>query len=455
MNSSSQYKEDADEAKPSHDPGGGGDMTFHQMKEENAPESRKDDKELPHQKRILDGLQTNEDVDRKLEDDDCAKVNEERQDADGKEKSTSHGTGREKMELSDEVKGQKKEDGDKFDLRDPRKLDRQQRSNVYNKACVLQQEGKNDEALKHYVAAITGLTENNSFHELPQCLHHVSNIYFEKNEYEKAVHFIQAEKMYYETALLDIVNLQKQISEKQKQKQGDGDTSPGPETSTKDAHQTSEEVIEAKDANPEITKAKELENLARLCLKEGKPQLALEYCGKATKIYRSQLGDDHPVTVGSLDLFALVYADVGKKLYQDAMMKFGVDEVKEGNNEIKATSQQESSTAQDGSVTGIRQRNKPGKEALVKPDQRRSERQVRLEEYEPSPPASEQDDWVTTVLLMILFFLITVLVALIFSFFYCRNNERSEMCAEFKGDLTYWFMKIQHTVKYYTSSGRR
>ena len=29
---------------------------------------------------------------------------------------------------------------------------------------------------------------------------------------EKAVHFIQAEKMYYETALIDIVNLQKQLS---------------------------------------------------------------------------------------------------------------------------------------------------------------------------------------------------------------------------------------------------
>ena len=37
---------------------------------------------------------------------------------------------------------------------------------------------------------------------------------------------------------------------------------------------------------------------------------------QATKIYRSELGDDHPVTVGSLDLFAIIYADVGKKLYE-------------------------------------------------------------------------------------------------------------------------------------------
>ena len=40
---------------------------------------------------------------------------------------------------------------------------------------------------------------------------------------------------------------------------------------------------------------------------------------QATKIYRDELGDDHPVTVGSLDLFAIIYADVGKKLYEGMM----------------------------------------------------------------------------------------------------------------------------------------
>ena len=60
------------------------------------------------------------------------------------------------------------------DLGDPRKLDRQQRSNVYNQACIFQQEGKIDKALKYFLAAITGLTENNSFHDLPHCLHQVS-----------------------------------------------------------------------------------------------------------------------------------------------------------------------------------------------------------------------------------------------------------------------------------------
>ena len=64
------------------------------------------------------------------------------------------------------------------------------------------------------------------------------------------------------------------------------------------------------------------------------------------------------------------------------------------------------------------------------------------------------DDWVTTVLLMILFFLVTILFALIFSYFYCQNNERSEMCAEFKGDLTYWYMRLQYTYKYYMGSGK-
>ena len=65
------------------------------------------------------------------------------------------------------------------------------------------------------------------------------------------------------------------------------------------------------------------------------------------------------------------------------------------------------------------------------------------------------DDWVGTVLLMILFVLITLLIGLIVSYFYCRDNSRSEMCAELKGDLTYWYMRIQYTYRYYTGSGRK
>jgi hypothetical protein len=33
-------------------------------------------------------------------------------------------------------------------------------------------------------------------------LRHIARLYFAEEEYEKAVHFVQAEKLYYETAIL-------------------------------------------------------------------------------------------------------------------------------------------------------------------------------------------------------------------------------------------------------------
>ena len=60
------------------------------------------------------------------------------------------------------------------ELEEPRKLDRAQRENLYNKGCTMQEEGKSDKALKYFLASITGLSENNSYHDLPHCLHQVS-----------------------------------------------------------------------------------------------------------------------------------------------------------------------------------------------------------------------------------------------------------------------------------------
>jgi hypothetical protein len=50
--------------------------------------------------------------------------------------------------------------------------------------------------------------------------------------------------------------------------------------------------------------------------------LALEYCGKATKIRQSVFGDDHPVTLQTLELFTTVYAEVGRLQYCDAMKRY-------------------------------------------------------------------------------------------------------------------------------------
>ena len=58
-------------------------------------------------------------------------------------------------------------------------------------------------ALQCYLACIQGLDgQVGKFPQLPQCLRHIARLYFAEEEYEKAVHFVQAEKLYYETAIL-------------------------------------------------------------------------------------------------------------------------------------------------------------------------------------------------------------------------------------------------------------
>ncbi|PIK45596.1 hypothetical protein BSL78_17531 [Apostichopus japonicus] len=312
-----------------------------------------------------------------------------------------------------------------------------EKSTMYQKGDEFLKTGHNDEALKCFLQSLKGLKESNTFHELPQCLHQISDIYFSKNEYEKAVYFIQAEKMYYETALIDILTFQQQVANKKKQMKSDADKSPA-DDSREAENEADDESKEDASNSPQVAKANEFENLANLCLKEGKLQLAMEYCGKATKLFREAYGDEHPRTIKALDLFTCIYADVGKKLYEDAMQRFDAD--KEEKQESSETSSGESST--------IRKRRK--KKVTFSDDNlvQDSEPEQNIE-LEPTPLPQEQDDWVVTCLLMVIFLLITVLITLIGSYLYCRNNSQTSFCAELRGDMTYWYMKMRHLYHYY------
>ena len=46
---------------------------------------------------------------------------------------------------------------------------------------------------------------------LPQCLHKIAELYHLKDEDEKAIQFLKAEKIYYETALIDTQQMQDKI----------------------------------------------------------------------------------------------------------------------------------------------------------------------------------------------------------------------------------------------------
>ncbi|XP_033125861.1 consortin-like [Anneissia japonica] len=300
------------------------------------------------------------------------------------------------------------------------------RSDLFKRGQALEQEGKQDEALKLYLQSLTGIQQQTSFPELPLCLHHVSQIYFNNNEYEKAVHFIQAEKLFYETALIDAAKLHLQLKNAQEG--------------------TSREML---DVSSEAVKAEQFENLARLCKEEGNPQLALDYCGKATKMYRQLYGEDHPTTKQALDLFTIIYAEVGKNQYAEAMERSQSEE--ESSEKVHKILPRLSGDAIPGGPKGTLKK-RSSFDSKEKSDERKKRglKKVRFEEeYEPTP-IKDQDDVVMTFMMMILFVLITIFIALIGSYVYCYDKTAtSSMCASLKSDLSYYFMKIQYTFKHY------
>lgn len=46
---------------------------------------------------------------------------------------------------------------------------------------------------------------------LPQCLHQIAELYHQREEDDKAIQFLKAEKIYYETALIDSKHVQDKL----------------------------------------------------------------------------------------------------------------------------------------------------------------------------------------------------------------------------------------------------
>nr|XP_023658165.1 uncharacterized protein LOC111838917 isoform X11 [Paramormyrops kingsleyae] len=119
----------------------------------------------------------------------------------------------------------------------------------------------------------------------------------------KALQFIQAEKMFYEVALIELTALQ-----------GAAGAQDSPASLGSAAWDRPEEEL-----SELASQAQDYERLAQLCIMSKRPHLALEYSGKATKIRQKAFGNDHPITARSLELLASVYAEIGKTEYSDSL----------------------------------------------------------------------------------------------------------------------------------------
>ncbi|XP_029531331.1 uncharacterized protein LOC115138542 isoform X2 [Oncorhynchus nerka] len=215
------------------------------------------------------------------------------------------------------------------------------REGLFQLGQQLQQQGEYQAALHCFLSSLLGLRHVQSFTSLPNCLHqhrismfpvdsarytvkrrslsvclaqeqtekcqmallNIAELFISEKNYGKALQFIQAEKMFYEVALIELTAVQ-------------GSTGPQEEAllgSAGTGWASSEELSD------QASQAQHLEQLAQLCIVSKRPHLALEYSGKATKIHQRAFGNDHPITDRSLELLATVYAEIGKTEYSDSL----------------------------------------------------------------------------------------------------------------------------------------
>ncbi|XP_052001862.1 nutritionally-regulated adipose and cardiac enriched protein homolog isoform X2 [Xyrauchen texanus] len=197
------------------------------------------------------------------------------------------------------------------------------REGLFELGRQLQQEGDSQAALHCFLSCLLGLTQVQSFHSLPNCLHQIAELYIDEKNYGKALQFIQAEKMFYEVALIELTSLHRSTGCQEDKSLG------------------TSECLSHEELSEQTSQAQDLERLAQLCImsksanqgvgvttakgRDGNrrelkgPHLALEYSGKATKIHQRAFGNNHPITARSLELLATVYAEIGKTEYTDSL----------------------------------------------------------------------------------------------------------------------------------------
>ncbi|XP_028832380.1 nutritionally-regulated adipose and cardiac enriched protein homolog [Denticeps clupeoides] len=185
------------------------------------------------------------------------------------------------------------------------------RESLFELGRRLQQQGESQAALHCFLSCLLGLTHVQSFHSLPNCLHQIAELFISEKNYGKALQFIQAEKMFYEVALIELTALQ------------------GSTGSQEDASLGSQGWASQEELTEQASQARDLERLAQMCIVSKRPHLALEYSGKATKIHQRAFGNDHPITTRSLELLATVYAEIGKSEYSDSLGQCVSDLTKE------------------------------------------------------------------------------------------------------------------------------
>ncbi len=183
---------------------------------------------------------------------------------------------------------------------------------LFEQGLELKLYGDVERALPCFLDCLKGMQHCQYFAKLPQTLHHLGELYNALGDSEKALEFVQAEKLFYEAVVVSSKTDAKESSSRTKRKLF---------SKRRSTKSNSSGSNPAEYGNLLIKKAVEYEMLARMCAEERNYDLAVDYSGKAAKLRRSVYGDDHPDTITSMETFSLMYAEMGRSEYSAALQQ--------------------------------------------------------------------------------------------------------------------------------------
>ncbi|KAJ7990731.1 hypothetical protein DPEC_G00289960 [Dallia pectoralis] len=323
------------------------------------------------------------------------------------------------------------------------------REDLFQLGQQLQQQREHQAALHCFLSSLLGLKHVQSFTSLPNCLHQIAELFISEKNYGKALQFIQAEKMFYEVALIELSDVHETTGPHEDTMLGSAGTG----------------WVSSEGLSDQTAQAQHLEQLVHLCIMSKRPHLALEYSGKATKIHQRTFGNNHPITTRSLELLANVYAEIGKTEYSALSKKFSAAETirdklhnglphshchRDKRSEIhhrKEPRPQEdtpNSTVTNGKIPmSILKRSGSGSDSESS-HRRKSERRVRFRDpettvhaYDTSPPHPH----------MALFTCLVVLMSLLGVAMYCTDRRRPQrVCEDLEASLAVYLIRIKQIL---------
>ncbi|XP_074632066.1 uncharacterized protein LOC141890482 isoform X1 [Acropora palmata] len=310
---------------------------------------------------------------------------------------------------------------------------------IYEKGITFKTKGNFQHALYCLLACVRGLKEGSDFPHLPECLHNIAEIYSQLEDYENAISFAQAEKLYYETSLINIGT-----EAQHNQSEAGSKDVPGSSLSSVATDSVQACQLDNKDNgdSAEARSANEYEKLAHLCLKQKNAQLALEYCGKAVKLRQSIYGEEHVITKRTLDLFTVIYAEIGKEQYSEAMQKF--TEAKQSEGEVlKDNTQPPKSAYPKKEITNKKE------ELPTEPDSRQSpvgEAQKEKKQNTASAEVANNDHRIglSPSQAMLCFFLLTAIVTVCVTVLCCHVSGKDPVTT-----LKYIVTRVKFYYFYY------